>query len=283
MIYISLTTVPIRINLWESFEQNLLSLLNQNTDKDYKVVLSIPYCYKNNNDEEYVINDNLKLFAQQNPKLIINRVDKDYGPIVKITGVLNVSNNPEDILIICDDDHVYHEDMLEYHLKKLTQYPNSAIAFRGDTPVEKREWEEDNIKKYVLRTTHFYFPVKNDLQLNVPGHWHSVSYKRKYFKEDFNEDFLTSSDNDDTLMGYYCKKHQIDIRCVAWDKETDWRPVNEHNRPAYSFPIKYSLPYPNSGFWEFRQKSGDSYGRSKDYIYQLLQNHDIIYIEKQYE
>jgi len=118
MIYISLTTVPIRINLWESFEQNLLSLLNQNTDKDYKVVLSIPYCYKNNNDEEYVINDNLKLFAQQNPKLIINRVDKDYGPIVKITGVLNVSNNPEDILIICDDDHVYHEDMLEYHLKK---------------------------------------------------------------------------------------------------------------------------------------------------------------------
>jgi hypothetical protein len=280
MIYISLTTVPIRINLWESFEQNLTSLLNQNTDKDYKVVLSIPYYYKNNNDEEYIINDNLKQFALQNSKLIIHRVDEDFGPIVKITGVLDISQDPEDILIICDDDHVYHEDMLEYHLKKLKQYPNSVIVFRGDTPVEKREWEEDNIKKYVLRTTHFYFPVKYDLQLTVPGHWHSASYKRKYFKEDFNRELLLSSDNDDTLMGYYCKKHQIDFRCVTWDQETDWRPVNEYGRPAYSFPIKYSLPYPNSGFWEFRQKSGDSYGRAEDFIYQLLQNHDIIYIEK---
>ncbi len=63
---------------------------------------------------------------------------------------------------------------------------------------------------------------------------------------------------------------------------TTTEPVVEHEygRPAYSFPIKYSLPYPNSGFWEFRQKSGDSYGRAEDFIYQLLQNHDIIYIEK---
>ena len=43
MIYISLTTVPIRMQLWESSKQNLESLLNQNTTHDYKVVLNIPY------------------------------------------------------------------------------------------------------------------------------------------------------------------------------------------------------------------------------------------------
>ena len=86
MIYISLTTVPKRINLWDSFKENLTSLLNQKTDKDYKVLLNIPYKYKNNNDEEYIVSNDLIDFANQNPKLIINRVEKDYGPVVQITG-----------------------------------------------------------------------------------------------------------------------------------------------------------------------------------------------------
>ena len=59
MIYISLTTVPVRMQLWESSKQNLLSLLNQNTSYDYKVVLNVPYRYKNNNDEEYIISEEL--------------------------------------------------------------------------------------------------------------------------------------------------------------------------------------------------------------------------------
>lgn len=279
MIYISLTTVPLRINLWDSFKQNLESLLNQNTSNNYKVVLNIPYHYKNNSNEEYIISDKLQQLAENNSKLIINRVNEDYGPIVKITGVLSVSTNPDDILIVCDDDHFYHEDMLEYHLKKMQQYPNSIIAFRGDVPIEKREWEEDKTKKYILRPTHIFFPVKQDSQLAIPGHWHSVGYKRGFFKDDFF-DIIPLSDNDDTLVGYYAKKNQIDIVCAAWDKETDWRAVNENGRCASSFPIKYTLPYPNSGFYEFRVKSGDGYGRAEKEILDLLHNHDIIFTEK---
>ena len=55
MIYISLTTVPIRLRLWNLVKQNLDSLLNQKTSKDYNVILNIPYHYKMNNDEEYVL------------------------------------------------------------------------------------------------------------------------------------------------------------------------------------------------------------------------------------
>lgn len=279
MIYISLTTVPIRLNLWEYIKQNLDSLLNQNTSHDYKVVLNIPYYYRNNNNEEYIITENLQqLVNEYSNKLIINRIEEDLGPICKITGILNFTNNPDDILIVCDDDHIYHEDMLEYHLKKQKQYPNSAIAFRGDIPVEKREWIEDGVEKYSLRSTHFYFPVKHDLQLLIPGHWHSVSYKRKFFKDDFlNKEFLLYSTNDDVLVGYYLKKNQIDIRCVTWDKETDWRPVNDDGRGSHSFPIVEPISFPNSGFFEFRQQNGEHMGRTDQHIWDLLHNHDIIY------
>ena len=281
MIYISLTTVPLRLSLWESFSKNIESLLSQKTNREYKVCLNIPIHYKNNDNEEYILPQELLDLQSNHSKLIINRVTNDYGPVVKITGVLSVSNDPNDILIICDDDHVYHKDMLEYHLKKLNQFPKSAICFRGDVPIEKREWEEDGIKKYILHPTHLLFPVKHDLQLKIPGHWHSVGYKRSYFEEDFLlDEFLSMSNNDDILVGYYLKKKQIDIRCVVWESETDWRPVNCHGRPANSFPIVYSLPYPSSGFNEFRKQNDSCYGSSTKELEDYLHNNDIIFEEK---
>ena len=253
----------------------------QNTNLPYKVILNIPYHYRNNNNEEYQIPENLLKLAESDSRLVINRIEKDLGPIVNVVGVLGISKDPEDILIICDDDQVYHEDMLEYHLKKMAQYPDSVIAFRGDLPVEKREWEEDGVKKYMMKNTHFYFPVKHDSWLVVPGHWHSVGYKRKFFKDDFlNEEFLKSSENNDILIGYYMKKNERLIVCASWDKETDWRPVNDMGRPSHSFPIIDPLPYPNSGFYEFRMACGDGYGRSNPEITGLIGNYDIIYFEK---
>lgn len=281
MIYISLTTVPARINLWSSFSQNLQSLLNQKTDKNYRVLLNIPYKYSNNNNEEYILPNQLLELANQNSKLIINRINKDYGPVVKITGVLQYTKNINNVLIVCDDDHYYHEDMLEYHLKKMEQYPNSIICFRGDNPIEKREWEENGVIKYTLKPTHFYFPVKHDSQLIIPGHWHSVGYKRGYFGDDFlNEEFLNLSTNDDILSGYYFRLKKIPFVCAKWDNETDWRAVNDNGRQAGSFPIKFPLPYPESGFSEFRKQANHQNGKTSQIIYDTLTlNHDQIYVE----
>jgi hypothetical protein len=269
------------MQLWESAHINLTSLLNQNTDKEYKVLLNVPYHYKNNNNEEYVLSDELIKFAESNPKLIINRVEEDFGPIVKVTGILEISKDPEDIIIVCDDDQEYHPDMLEYILKKMEQYPKDALCFRGDNPIEKREWIEDGVEKYILKSTHLTFPVKVDLQLLIPGHWHSVGYKRKFFGDDFlSKEFLEYSNNDDVLVGYYLRKNQIHLKCVAWDKETDFRPVNHHGRPAYSFPIVQALPFPNSGFWEFRQQSGNGSGTTVDHVLNFLHDEHIIFIAK---
>lgn len=264
-VFISLTTVPQRLAQWDLAKENLDSLLNQKTGVDYTVLLNIPSTYKFTG-EPYVIADELKEYAAANPRLNIVHLSEDRGPISKLDGALWFSGNPEDIIIVCDDDHVYHEDMLEYHLQKLLQYPDSVICFRGDFIVEKRNWvDEDGSKKYMLRPTHLYFPVKEDRQLLIPGHWHSVSYRRKFFGPDFREVTTDLSINDDVCVGYYLKQKQVPIVCASWDKETDFRPVNDNGRPAYTFPIVRSLAHGNvSGFHDHRSAAGNHVGLQND-------------------
>jgi hypothetical protein len=263
-LYISLSTVPKRMGLWDSFEQNLTSLVNQKTDLDYKIILNIPYIY-NITKEEYVIHENLLNFQKQNPKLIINRTE-DYGPITKIIGSFNISKDPEDVLLICDDDQAYNEGMLDYQLKMQEKYNKQYITcFRGDIPAIKVEaTKEDGTKGYMLSSYHTYFPVKEDFRLVVPGHWHSVCYQRSFFGEDFlDKDFLSLCDNDDFLIAYYMKKKAIPIMCVNWDKETDYTPVNHDGRPSWTFPINKHLSYDSCGFDEFRRMAGHHFGRYK--------------------
>jgi hypothetical protein len=281
MIYISLTTVPLRMEQTNEFKKNLESLLTQKTDKEYKVLLNIPYKYRNSN-KEYYISEELQNFFNLNNNLIVNRLEKDYGPVTKIIGALNFIKNMEDTIIVCDDDHFYHEEMLEYHIKKINEYQNTIICFRGDNPIEKREWNENSVTNYTLSPTHIYFPVKNDSQLIVPGHWHSVSYKRSYFEDDFlDENFLSLSTNDDILVGYYFRLKQIPVMCVKWDKETDWRMVNSNGRGSHSFPILYPLSFPDSGFNEYRKEANNHMGfMDKKVFDEFTENNHKIYIEK---
>ena len=296
-VIISLTTVPERLKYWISIEKNLNSLLHQKTDREYRVIFTIPRLYAMNDNEEYPFPDELAEFAKNNPKLVINRDTKDYGPITKIYGGLNYITNPEDILIACDDDHLYHEEMLEYHINKLNQYPNHAICFRGDVALEKRPWIDDDkpvtnychiategVKKFVMRPSHIYFPTTRETYLGVPGHWHSVGYRRKYFGDDFNEDLFSLADGDDPLVGYYLKKHDIFVLCAVWDKMTDFRPIVDSSGPTvwYTFPIVEPLGFPvEAGGYLIRQKNNETnHGRTSPIIGQLLTDYTKIYIEK---
>jgi hypothetical protein len=288
MIYISLTTVPDRLNFEQSSRINLESLLNQKTDKEYKVLYNVPFKYtgklsdekgrlpQNTDGGEIVeIPEWINKLAQENNKLIINRL-KDYGPPTKIVGALLYTNNPDDVLICCDDDQEYHEEMLEYHLSKLSQYPNCAIAFRGDRLYEKREWIENDVKKYTFTQISDNFPVTHDVNLAITGHWHSVGYKRSFFKDDFlDEDFIFKNHwSDDIIMAYYVIKHKLEIKCVAWDKETDFRLVNTNGRPSNSFPVVKNLPFHNAGCHVLRNITGthvnDQATYPQDWVNQIL-------------
>ena len=270
-IYITLTTVPERLIVWDTFKRNLDSLLNQKTDKDYKVILNLPFTYKAKNIP-YILPDGLIQLSKDNPKLVINRLTTDRGPIEKLVGCFNIAQDQEDIIIALDDDQVYYEDMVEYILTKLEQYPHSVVGFRGDTIIEKREFIQNGIKKYVLLGTHAYFPIKQDVHAAVPGHWHSVTYRRKFFTDDFLTDkYLGAAASDDYIVSYYLRDKKIDFVMVAWDKETNFIPVNYMvsgmGRASHHYPIKEQLSYPSeSGFTYFRKLTNDHHGFLKDEV-----------------
>ena len=121
-VFISLTTVPKRLAEINSMVENITSLINQKTDVEYKIIFNIPYTYSGDGTP-YVIPDELTKLAQDNPKLILNRIETDRGPIEKVVGGFNIITDPEDIIIALDDDHAYEEDLVDYILQKMSKYP----------------------------------------------------------------------------------------------------------------------------------------------------------------
>jgi len=278
--YISLTTVPDRLHNWQSAKRNLISLLTQKTQHNYTVLFNIPKIYGVDNIP-YPITDELIEITKQYPNFIINQLDRDYGAVTKIIGALLYTRQPDDILIVCDDDHEYHEDMLEVHLENREKYKGQkcAIAFRGDVPLDKRSWVENGQKKYVMHVPPgVTFPVLCDSQLLMPGHWHSVSYTRDIFDDTFLSDsFLSKSVNDDVLVGVYFKQKQYPIYCVYHHNFGDMRPVNHLGRGSSSFPIKEQLPFNASGMHRFRANGHVGFVDTE--TWNFLHHHDTIYTE----
>jgi len=267
MIYISLTTIPHRLCNGDVFEQNLNSLLYQKTDKEYYVILSIPNVYVKTNIE-YVIPDELVEIAENNPRLIINTDTPDYGPITKTIGALKYATNSNDIIICVSDHYVYHEDMLECHIKKLNEYPYHAICFKGEQGFDKRRWiDENGVKKYVIRPWPLFCPTDKDRYLMIPYHEHSVSYKREYFKDDFNNEIWGLSSSEDLIMGYYLKLHETWAICSKWGGETDFRP----NFDRIIFPIVKKLSYSLEDNL-YKKYYGSFLSRAPEIIRKLLYN-----------
>jgi hypothetical protein len=257
MIYISLCCLPDRIYLRESFQQCLDALINQHTSYEYKVLLCIPNKFVNYDD--FTIPDWLLDIVNKDDRINIIRHDIDYGPISNILYPIQfVDMDDDDVLIVCDDDHLYHHEMVEYHMKKLQEYPdNHCICFRGNDPKEMRTWYQDSVKIGKLYNSCVLFPTSKDIYLRFPDHWHSVSYRRKLLKTDLLDvEFLSMTWNNDILMGYYAWKNNFYYLCASYDQETDYRPVNYDGRGSHSFPIVKPLPYESySGCNRWRAQS----------------------------
>jgi hypothetical protein len=259
MIYIVLTTTPDRIDNKSTASVNLYSLLNQESVDDFRVVLSIPTKYKNYDNVH--IPEWLTDLLSTTDKLILLRDDIDHGPITNLVYPLKqLKLDPDDILIVCDDDHEYQPTMVSTHIQLLKKYPiNHAICFRGNGVMELRSWEENGKRFAKFWGTHVYFPADRDVYLKLPDHWHSVSYRRRFFKDDFFDDaFLNKTWNNDHLLGWYAMKHNFYFICPYVHDNHDMRPVNDNGRGSYSYPIKRSLSIEAGGCHYYRQTPYDS-------------------------
>jgi len=118
MIYVSLTTIPSRIN---SISHSINSFLDQTVKPD-KIFLNIPRKYKRFNS---IITDD------QIPKLDsiveITRCE-DYGPGTKLLGSLKKIKS-KSLVILADDDHIYKNYMIEKFLHYYSLDSNNAYSF----------------------------------------------------------------------------------------------------------------------------------------------------------
>ena len=119
MIYVSMSTIPQRIN---NLNKSIESLLSQ-TKKPDKIFINIPLKYRRFSE---TINE------EQIPKFNNNIVEitrgEDFGPGTKLLGSLNKIKK-DSLLILVDDDHMYEDYMIEKFFYFYSKAPNNAYSF----------------------------------------------------------------------------------------------------------------------------------------------------------
>lgn len=246
-VILTISTVPNRLSEErESWATKICikRLLNLSY-KDFEIHFNIPR-YTVSTGEKYIIPDWLKNVSD--PRLKIFRTE-DYGPITKISPTIFRVDDPNAVIITVDDDLIYENGFIEYHLKKREQYPNAVIGFAGISGIDS--------------DCHFCTTVKTDTRVKIVEGYKTVSYLRSFFKEDFFTDFVGKHWADDIVLSAYMGKHNIPKIVVAYDKETDYTPRVE------SFPIIDHLPAEAGGCRVFRDRNLPEYQEVENRYYEL--------------
>lgn len=246
-VILTLSTVPNRLS--ETREDwgtkvcidKLLSLSYQ----DYEIHFNIPEIQRSTG-EEYIIPDWLKNI--KDPRLKVFRTE-DYGPITKISPTVFRVDDPNAVIITLDDDLLYEDGFIEYHLKKMEEYPNSVIAFAGISAIDQ--------------SCHFCTSVQKDTRVKIVEGYKTVSYRRSFFENDFFTEFVGKHWADDIVLSAYIGKRNIPKIVVAYDKEIDYTPRVE------SFPIIKHLPVEAGGCNIFRARNTQKDNDVENEFYRL--------------
>ncbi len=257
---ITLTTIPTRLNsttYTSGIKDCLNSLLNQEFDGDYEIHLNIPD-ENHKTKEKYIVPDWLKNLSITNPKLKLFCGLQDLGTITKIFYTLHREDNPNTIIVVCDDDLIYHPSMLSEHVKNQSIYENTAIGYDGTRA--DRETAEDVSKLKGDVRDHYVVSVAENIYVNVLQHYKTVSYKRNFFKDDFFEFYKEGSWNDDIIVAAYLGKHNIRKMVTFYENEEkllslqDWRDKGG----VTTFPVlSHTAHDRNEGCNLYRQEQAD--------------------------
>lgn len=241
-VIITLTTVPERLdNDREDGLKLVLKSLCEQLDSDYEVHFNIPEKSMITN-KEYNIPTWINQYKLKYPHLKIFRPE-DIGPPTKFVPTLLRIKNPETILIVVDDDLVYHSEMVSEHRKYQTKLLDGVIGYDGrgcDVFLHNNDIRDSWILCVTeIRKTH-------SLQ-----HYKSVSYKKKLFGENFFTDYLGTTFSDDVLVSLYFKNENIPMYVVPYEKENhlfETRELWDEHQGVTTFPVlRYASSVENTG------------------------------------
>jgi len=227
-LVISLTTVPSRLNLndEDGLKLSIRELCEQNDD-DYEVHFNIPHKY-GVTGEEYIIPNWLNEYKMKYPHLRIFRMD-DVGPPTKMLPTLK-RVNPETVVLVVDDDLVYHRDMVKEHRRWQNEYPDSAIVYEGRGSYGYYNDIRDIWVLCVTRVTETH-----GLQ-----HYKSASYKPKLFTDEFWNHYVGKTLSDDVLVGRYFRDTGVPIYSVPYEPDIHLYDTKEKwdvNGRVETFPV----------------------------------------------
>lgn len=241
-IVISLTTVPERLNNpnEDGLKLVLKSLCTQK-DNDYEIHFNIPNNY-NITNEKYEIPTWMDDYKLEYPNLKIFRTE-DLGPPTKFVPTIQRITNPDTIILVVDDDLVYHEEMVSEHRKYQEILLDSVIGYDGrgcEIPLFNHDIRDSWIICVTqIRETH-------SLQ-----HYKSVSYKKKLFDVDFFTDYLGKTLSDDILISKYFRNNSVKMYVVPYEKDNhlfDTKEKWDLNQGVTSFPVlRYASSVENTG------------------------------------
>jgi hypothetical protein len=210
-VVITLTTVPERLSyeVENGFKDVISSLCEQNYD-NYEVHLNLPDIYKVTG-ESYVLPTWMDDHLIKYPHLKIYRVE-DVGPPTKVVPTIQ-RESPETLLVVVDDDLIYHPDMISEHIKYHEQLPNSVMLYDGRNSIGDLYGD--------LRDSWVICVTKPTRIRGMLQHYKSVSYYQKYFDNEFFQDFLGKTKSDDILMTYYFLKKKIKMYVIPYENDID--------------------------------------------------------------
>jgi len=122
--YAHLTTIPSRFK----YLNTVIDSLYKQTVNIEKIVITIQEKYKRFPNCFIKEEDIKKLKDKYDDKLVIQKIDEDYGPNIKILGALKyfetIENKSNSYILICDDDLEYDKNLILSYQKSLNKDKN---------------------------------------------------------------------------------------------------------------------------------------------------------------
>lgn len=222
-----MTTIPDRLSFDHplGLKRVIYSLINMKYE-NCEIHFNIPHVNKKTG-EEYVIPQWLSEINGRE-KLRIFRTE-DYGPSTKLYPTIKRINDPNQLIIVVDDDLVYESRLVEEHIK---------IRERNDEVVWGFAGLNNQGERFNDARDRFVIGPNMDVKVGIIEHYKSVSYRRRFFEEDFNEDFLSRGWADDHLISAYMGMKERG----KWVAQCDYIPTHKDQDEWRKYGVVESFP-----------------------------------------
>lgn len=246
-VVLSLTTIPERLSYDHplGLKRVIYSLINLKYN-NYEIHFNIPHT----NKKSGIIYEIPKWLQDINGRERLRIfTTEDYGPSTKLYPTLQRITDPNQLIILVDDDLVYESRLIEEHLSLRQKNDNVVWGFAGLNNMGE---------KFRDARDRFVIGVNQDVRVGIIEHYKSASYRRRFFEDDFNVEFLSKGWADDHLVSSYMGMKGI-VKMVG---QTDYIPKHKNQDEWRKYGVVESFPVIKHSVTQTRAE-GCNYWRSQ--------------------